>query len=138
MTIPYLANFTDGALLLLRLMVGLVFFTSGWKHATNPVERSKDIEMSIGFTRFLGIAECAGALGVAFGVLTQFAAIGLIFVMLGSIQKKIVNWKTGFWGKHGTDGWSYDTMMILMNLVVVTTGGGRLVLEGLVRSVVLH
>jgi putative oxidoreductase len=138
MTIPYLANFTDEALLLLRVMVGLVFFTSGWKHARNPVERSKDIEMSVGFTRFLGIAECAGALGVAFGVLTQFAAIGLILIMLGSVQKKIFKWKSGFWGKHGTDGWSYDTMMILMNLVIATTGGGRLVLEGLVRSVVLH
>jgi putative oxidoreductase len=134
MSIPYLANFTDEALLLLRLMVALVFFTSGWKHITNPVERSKDLEMSIGFTRFLGIAECAGALGLVFGVLTQFAAIGLILIMLGAIQKKIFKWKTGFWGKHRTDGWSYDTMMILMNLVIATTGGGRLVLETLVRS----
>jgi putative oxidoreductase len=129
MSIPYLANFTDEALLLLRLMVALIFFTSGWKHATDPEERSKDIEMSKGFTRFLGIVECAGALGVAFGVLTQFAAIGLILIMLGSTQRKIVKWKIGFWGKHGTDGWSYDTMMILMNLVIATTAGGRLVLE---------
>jgi putative oxidoreductase len=133
-SIPYLSNFADEALLLLRLMVALVFFTSGWKHASNPEERSKDIEMSKGFTRFLGIAECAGALGLAFGVLTQFAAIGLILIMFGSIQRKISRWKTGFWGKHGTDGWSYDTMMMLMNLVIATTGGGRLVLERLFRS----
>jgi putative oxidoreductase len=138
MTLPALANFTDEALLLLRLMIGLVFFTSGWKHATDPDTRSKDIEMSKGFTRFLGIAECAGALGVLFGLLTQFAAIGLILIMLGSIQKKIVTWKTGFWGKHGTDGWSYDSMMLIMNLVVATTGGGSLVLESLFRSVSPH
>lgn len=138
MTLPALANFTDEALLLLRLMIGLVFLTSGWKHATDPETRSKDIEMSKGFTRFLGIAECAGALGVLFGVLTQFAAIGLILIMLGSIQKKIVKWRTGFWGKHGTDGWSYDSMMLIMNLVVATTGGGSLVLESLFRSVSPH
>lgn len=138
MTLPALANFTDEALLLLRLMIGLVFLTSGWKHATDPETRSKDIEMSKGFTRFLGIAECAGALGVLFGVLTQFAAIGLILIMLGSIQKKIVKWRTGFWGKHGTDGWSYDSMMLIMNLVVATTGGGSLVLESLFRSVRPH
>ena len=138
MTLPALANFTDEALLLLRLMIGSVFLTSGGKHATDPETRSKDIEMSKGFTRFLGIAECAGALGVLFGVLTQFAAIGLILIMLGSIQKKIVKWGTGFWGKHGTDGWSYDSMMIIMNLVVATTGGGSLVLESLFRSVSPH
>lgn len=138
MTLPALTNFTDEALLLLRLMIALVFFTSGWKHATDPETRSKDIEMSTGFTRFLGIAECAGALGVLFGVLAQLAAIGLILVMFGSIQKKIMKWKTGFWGKHGTDGWSYDSMMIIMNLVVATTGGGSLVLQSLFRSAGPH
>ena len=101
--------------MLLRLMVGLIFFTSGSKHVTSPEARSKDIEMSKGFTIFLGIAECAGALGVIFGVLIQWAAIGLILIMLGAMQKKIIKWKIGFWGKHGTDGWSYEVMMILMN-----------------------
>jgi putative oxidoreductase len=131
MKIPYLANFMDESLLLLRILVGLVFFTSGWKHATDPEHRSKDIEMSKGFTRFLGMAECAGALGVTVGVLTEFAAIGLVLIMLGSVQKKIFKWHTGFWGKHGTDGWSYDSMMIVMNLVIATTGGGHMVLERL-------
>lgn len=133
MTIPFLANFIDIALLLMRLMVGLIFFTSGWKHVSNLQERSADIEMSRGFTLFLGIIECAGALGVTLGVLTQPAALGLILVMLGAIQKKIFKWHTGFWGRHGTDGWSYDTIMILMNLVIATTGGGRFALERLLR-----
>ena len=132
-TLAVLSEFTDIALLLLRLMVGLIFFTSGWKHTTNPQARSKDIETSVGFALFLGIAECAGALGVAFGVLTQFAAIGLILIMMGAIQKKIFKWHMSFWGPHGTDGWSYDTMMILMNLVIATTAGGRFVLESLLR-----
>jgi putative oxidoreductase len=129
MTIPFLAKFTDVALLLLRLMVGLVFFTSGWKHTSDPEARSKSIEMSKGFTLFLGIVECAGALGVMAGVLTQLAAIGLILIMLGAIWKKIFKWHTGFWGKHGTDGWSYELTMIAMNLVIATTAGGRFVLE---------
>jgi putative oxidoreductase len=74
--------------------------------------------------------------GVAFGALTQFAAIGFILIMLGSTTKKIFKWKTGFWGKNGTDGWSYDIMMILMNLVIATTGGGHLVLERLLHTVI--
>ena len=126
MTFPELARFSDVALLLLRVMVGIVFITSGWKHLQDPEARSKDIEASKGFTIFLGAAEVAGGLGVIFGVLTQLAAIGLILIMLGAIQKKIFVWRSGFWGKSGTNGWSYETMFVVMNLVIVTTGGGNL------------
>jgi len=124
---PQLAQFTDLGLLLMRLMVGLVFVTSGWSHVTKPVERSKSIGMSKGFTLFLGAAEVAGGLGVAFGVLTQLAATGLILVMLGAIQKKIFVWQTGFWGEK-TYGWHYDLIFIIMNLVILFTDGGRWVL----------
>ena len=126
MVFSQLAQFTDVALLLLRVMVGIVFITSGWNHVKAPEARSKDIEASKGFTIFLGAAELAGGLGVILGVLAQLAAIGLILLMLGAIQRKIFVWRSGFWGKSGTNGWSYDTMLVVMNLVIVTTGGGNL------------
>jgi putative oxidoreductase len=126
--IPYATNFADAALLLLRLMVAAVFGASGWGHWRNTEERSKSIGMSKGFTALLGAAELAGALGVAFGVLTQLAALGLILLMLGAIQKKIFVWHSGFWGKHGTDGWHYELMLVVMCLVIIATDGGRFVL----------
>ena len=133
MIFPQLAQFTDIALLLLRLMVGIVFITSGYKHLRDPATRSKDIGMSKSFTIFLGAAELAGGLGVISGVFAQLAAIGLILVMLGAVQKKIFTWHTGFWGKSGTNGWSYETMLVVMNLVIVTTGGGNLTLTHLIK-----
>src|SRR5437870_4673899 len=126
MIFPQFARLTDAALLLLRFMVGIVFMTSGWKHLKDPEGRSKDIGMSKGFTIVLGAAEFAGSFGVIFGVLAQPAAIGLILIMFGAIQKKIFVWRTGFWGKSGTNGWSYEVMLVVMNLVIVTTGGGNL------------
>jgi putative oxidoreductase len=125
---PQLNSFADVGLLLLRLMVGLVFASSGWSHLKDPEGRSKSIGMSKEFTVFLGTAELAGALGVVFGVLTQLAAAGLILLMLGAIQKKVFVWKTGFWGKHGTDGWHYDLMLVVMNLMILFTNGGSYVL----------
>ena len=127
MSLP-LAQFTDLTLLLLRLIVAVIFGASGWGDLKAPEIRSTSIGMSKGFTIFLGAAELAGALGLAFGVLTQFAALGLILLMLGAIWKKIFVWHTGFWGKHWTDGWHYDLMMVVMSLVIVATGGGRYVL----------
>ena len=127
MRFPALSQFADHALLLMRLMVGVVFISSGWNHAKDPVTRGKSIGMSPGFTRFLAIAELAGGLGVAVGVLPQLAALGLILIMLGAIQKKIFVWHTGFWGKS-SDGWHYDLLFVVMCLVIATTGGGRFVL----------
>jgi putative oxidoreductase len=101
---PQLARFTDLGILLLRLMVGLVFVTSGYSHLKDPEARAKSIGMSKGFTIFVGIAEVAGGLGVAAGVLTQLAAIGLILIMLGAIYKKIFSWHTGFWARKPPDG----------------------------------
>jgi putative oxidoreductase len=129
MMFPELARFTDLALLLLRLMAGIVFITSGWNHARDPETRSKSIAMSKGFTLFLGTAEALGGLGLILGVFTQLAALGLILVMLGAIQKKIFAWHTGFWGKK-TYGWHYDLMFIVMNAVILCTGGGKYVLKG--------
>ena len=86
---PRLSRFTDLGILLLRLMVALIFATSGYSHVTSPGERVQSMGMSKGFTIFLGLAELAGALGVGLGILTQLAAFGLILVMLGAIQKKI-------------------------------------------------
>ncbi len=125
---PSLARFTDLGILLLRLMVGLVFATSGYNHLKDPVARAKSIELPTSVTIFLGVAEVAGALGVAAGVLTQLAAFGLILIMLGAIQKKIFAWHTGFWGEK-TYGWHYDLMFILMNLLIAFTNGGAYVLR---------
>jgi putative oxidoreductase len=124
---PQLARFTDLGLLLLRLMVGIVFLTSGWSHLKDPAERGKSIGMSRGFTILLGLAEVAGGLGIVFGVLPQLAAIGLILVMLGAIQKKIFVWHTGFWGEKAS-GWHYDLMFVVMCLVILVTDGGHYVL----------
>jgi len=120
---PQLARFTDLGILLLRLMVGLIFCASGYNHLKDPAARAKSIELPKGVTIFLGVAEVAGGLGVAFGVLTQLAAFGLVLIMLGAIQKKIFAWHTGFWGEKAP-GWHYDLMIILMNLVIAFTDGG--------------
>jgi putative oxidoreductase len=121
---PQLYRFTDLGLFLLRLMIAIVFLNSGWGHVKDPAKRGESIGMSKGFTLFLGLMEIAGSLGIIFGVLQQLAAIGLILIMLGAIQKKMFVWHTGFWGEKAS-GWHYDLMFVVMCLVVLFTNGGR-------------
>jgi putative oxidoreductase len=122
-----LGHYTDYGLLLMRLMVALIFAGSGYGDLKNPDARSKSIEMPKAFTIFLAAAELAGGVAILFGVLQQLAAIGLILIMLGAIQKKIFVWKTGFWGKDGL-GWYYDSTLVSMLLVILFTDGGKFVL----------
>ncbi len=124
---PQLLPFSDAALLCLRLVVAVVFFESGRRHAADPVGRAASLGLSAGFTRFLGWGEMAAAIGVGLGVLAQVAAAGLILIMLGAIQKKVFVWHTGFWGEK-TYGWHYDLTYLVACLVILTTGGGRFVL----------
>lgn len=127
MLIPELTQFSDVALFFLRLLVAAVFAASGWSHATEPEARAESIGMSPSFTLGLGLVELAGAASVAVGVYPQVGAALLAGVMLGAIQKKALVWKTGFWGEE-SQGWYYDLLYLACNLVVMTTGGGALVL----------
>jgi putative oxidoreductase len=124
---PQLEHFTDFALVFLRVMAGIVFIDSGYNHVRDPAKRGASIGLPPGVTAGLGVAELLGGFAVIVGVLTQLAAIGLILVMLGALQKKIFVWKTGFWGKDGL-GWNYELTLVSMLIVIICTNGGRFVI----------
>jgi putative oxidoreductase len=123
----HLTGLADYGLLFLRIMIGAIYADSGYNDLKDPAERSKSIGMPKSFVIFLAVAELAGGAGLILGVFAQLAAIGLILIMLGAIQKKAFVWKTGFWGKDGR-GWSYDLTLISTLLVILFTGGGSRVL----------
>jgi len=124
----HLAQLTDYGLLFLRLMAGAIYIDSGFNDFKDSDARSKSIGLPKSFTLFLALAELAGGAALILGVLQQLAAIGLILIMLGAVQKKIFVWRTGFWGKDGL-GWSYELTLISMLLVILFTNGGRFVLH---------
>jgi putative oxidoreductase len=82
-------HYADWSLFLLRVMVAVVFGSSGFQHLKSPRQRAESLGLSVGFTVFLGAAELAGAFAIVAGVLTQWAALGLTLVMLGAIYMKV-------------------------------------------------
>lgn len=115
------------SLLLLRLIVAIVFFSSGKSHVMNPVERGKSVGLSPSVTRFLGIAEIFAAISIALGIYPQIGAAIILITMLGAIQKKIFVWKTGFYSDKGY-GWHYDLIFVIAALVIIATNGGAYIL----------
>jgi len=125
--LDFITQYADLSLFLLRVMVAMVFGTSGYHHLKAPKQRAASLGLPLGLTIFLGGAEVAGALGLVLGVLTQFAALGLILIGIGAIFMKADRWKNGFWGENSV-GWHYDLMLAIMNLVILCTGGGHIAL----------
>jgi putative oxidoreductase len=122
----HLTHLTDYGLLFLRLMAAAIYADSGYNDLKDADARAQSVGLPKPLAIFIAAAELAGAAGLILGVFQQLAAIGLIIIMLGAIQKKIFVWKTGFWGKNGL-GWSYDLTLVSMLLVILFTNGGRFV-----------
>ncbi|SRX52670.1 DoxX family protein [Aequorivita sp. CIP111184] len=121
------AFLTGFALLLLRIIIAIVFFSSGKSHVQKPKERGESIGMSPTATTILGLAEIVGAVSIAFGVFTQIGALLIMGAMSGALYKKIFVWKTGFYEDKGY-GWHYDLLLFLGAFVIFATHGGSLIL----------
>lgn len=115
------------ALFWLRVIIAIVFFSSGKSHVQKPQERGKSIGMSPTATTILGAAEIIGAISIAFGIFTQTGALLIMGAMLGAMYKKIFVWKTEFYADKGF-GWHYDLLLFLGALVIFATHGGSWIL----------
>jgi putative oxidoreductase len=72
-----------------------------------------------------GLSELGGGLLFAFGVLTPFAALALMVVMLNAIGT--VHWKKGFFNSAG--GFEYNLLIIATAVAVTATSPGRFSLD---------
>jgi putative oxidoreductase len=131
-----LHQFNDFALLALRIALGTIFIVHGLhKRRLWKVQPSE--QMPAGFLRtlrFLSIAEPAGGLGVLFGFLTQLAALGLVFVMLGALRFLITKVHRKFTGEN-VAGWEFEFLLLIVALALVILGGGRFALDRVVFGI---
>lgn len=122
-----LHQYSDFALLLLRLAVGGIFLVHGlpkrglWSAQPTP-EMPASMLRNL---RILSIAEPAGALGLIFGFLTQLAGLGLVIVMLGAIQ---------FLRKSHRK-WEFEFLLLVVALSLAIMGAGKYALDRLVFGI---
>jgi putative oxidoreductase len=131
-----LHQFSDVALLLLRLAVGGIFLAHGLpKRGLWSAQPSAQMPASmLRNLRILSIAEPAGALGLIFGFLTQLAGLGLVIVMLGAIQflRTTVHRK---FKEQNTAGWEFEFLLLVVSLALAIMGGGKYALDRLVFGI---
>src|SRR5437879_11620928 len=127
---------SDVAMLLRRIGLGSVFIVHG-SYTQRLWKVQPSAQMPTGMLRtlrFLSIAEPAGALGVLFGFLTRFAALGLALVMLGAIRFLITKVHRKFAGEN-VAGWEFEYMLLIVALALALLGGGKYALDHVVFGI---
>lgn len=131
-----LATTDDLALLVLRLVLGGVFFIHGAQKALGWFGGhglsgtlnffTQNMGMSMLVAVLVVAAEFLGAIGLIVGFLTRLAAAGIFAVMVGAIA--MVHLKHGFFmnwsGAQGGEGFEYHLLAIAISLALVLGGGG--------------
>ena len=127
----------DVAPLVMRVMLGVVFFPHGaqkvlgWfgghglSGTLNFFTESMGVPMV--FALLVIAAEFLGALGLIVGFLTRIAAFGIVSVMAGAIM--MVHLQHGFFmnwsGKQAGEGFEYHLLAIALAVALMITGGGK-------------
>lgn len=123
----------DGVLLLLRVWLGVVMLAHGYHHARS-IEGTAKWCASKGFRnpRLAAIASAAGELaigaGMAAGLLTSFAAAGLVAVTFTAFWT-IHRFAGFFVFKRPDEGWEYVATLAVVATAVAALGPGRYSLD---------
>lgn len=120
----------DWALLIARLIVGLVFMAHGAQKlfgAFGGPGLSAIVQMMGPLGYLVSIGEFFGGLGLVVGFLSRFSAASIILIMLGAIGT--VHAKVGFFmnwaGNQAGEGFEYHLLAIALLLTIVIAGPGR-------------
>lgn len=123
-----LSKYGDLAHLALRLPMAVIFILHGimkWSIWTSgaPIDGFMDVMM-----RVLSIAEPLAGIALLIGLLTRWASMGLIIVMVGAIYVKITAFNTTFIGQR-TTGWEFDFILLGVAIALMILGAGRYSLD---------
>ena len=121
----------DWALLLARIIVGVVFMAHGSQKLFGAFVGpglAGVVQMMGPLGYLVTIGEFFGGLGIIVGFLSRFSAAAMILIMLGAIA--MVHGKVGFFmnwmGQQGGEGFEYHLLAIAVLATILIAGPGRL------------
>jgi putative oxidoreductase len=131
----------DKAALILRVLLGIVFFPHGMQKLLGWYGGPGFVATMHMFTTTMGVptlfaflailAEGLGSLGLLTGLLTRVAAFGITVNMIVAV--KMVHWQNGFfmnwYGNQKGEGFEYHLLVIAIGVALMLRGGGALSID---------
>lgn len=123
-TLPLIAQTL--LLLAIRLILVIIFVAEVKIKLKDIKAFAKNDGIPLGAAYFLVIAEAAAALSMLTGIMAQWAALGIILLMIITICLHIFKWHSPYWANKR--GWEYDLLILLLAGVILVFGAGDLAL----------
>lgn len=134
----------DTALLLIRLILGVVFLAHGAQKLlgwfggpglSGFVGYMTSHGMPAVVPYLVAFGETAAGIGLVFGFLTRVAAAGMFIEMLGGVY--LVHWKNGFFmnwnGNLKGEGFEYPLTLCVVCLALAIAGAGGFAIDASMR-----
>ncbi|OGW41214.1 MAG: hypothetical protein A2010_15415 [Nitrospirae bacterium GWD2_57_9] len=130
----------DAALLILRVVLGVVFVAHGLPKLTGFSGTMEMFTTNLGIPAvfaFLAImAEGLGSFGLIAGLLTRVAAFGIAVNMLVAVY--LMHWQHGFFmnwfGNQKGEGYEYHLLVIAIAAALMIRGGGKWSADGVLAK----
>ena len=113
---------TSLVLLLVRVLLAIAFFSEARYKLKDIKAFSKNDGLPLPVAYFIAIAELCAALGMLTGVLAQWAGVGVVLLMFGTICLHVFKWHSPYWASKR--GWEYDVIMLAFAAVIAAYGPG--------------
>ena len=118
-------NYQHAALLVLRMVTAIIFYVAAyykfpfWSHVPEGIS-----PFMLFTTRLLSIVEPIGATAVLIGLLTRWATLGLIIILLGAIYVSQFIYQIGF-VMPTSPGWNFALSVLAGCLILAAFGPGK-------------
>ncbi len=115
------------ALLVLRIIIGIIFLYHGFLKLKNPKGMAQGMGKPnmVWFVMLLGIGEFLSGIALVIGLLTQVAAVILAIIMIGAIAMKTITWKVPF-SAMDKMGWEFDLVLLGAAIALMALGAGTI------------
>jgi putative oxidoreductase len=128
--VRYLERLQPLALLVLRLVLGIIMIAHGYSKVFGGLSRHVQMVSSLGLPGWLAYfsagAEFLGGILVILGILTRLASFAITIDMVVAIVK--VHWKSGLLGEHG---YQFPLALSAIAFALIFLGAGPIALETL-------
>jgi putative oxidoreductase len=136
----------DTATMILRVLLGVVFFPHGmqkllgWFGGPGFAGQMHQFETYLGIPAFLAVlailAEGLGSLGLITGLLTRVSAFGITVNMVVAVF--MLHLQNGFFmnwsGKQAGEGFEYHILVIAIGIALMIRGGGKWSIDNVIAE----